>query len=88
MNTFLYPVKEYKNKPWKMYIPGSKKWNEWFQDRAGNVPQSREKGTISLDYSTFLEATLMNYAAESIEENNVSRDMFLKWKAYRTFSSH
>jgi len=88
MNTFLYPAKEYKNKPWKMYTPGSKKWNEWFQDRAGDIPQSQEKGAIALDYSTFLEAVLMNYAAENMDENNVSQEMFLKWKAYRSFSKH
>lgn len=88
MNTFLYPAKAYKTQPWEMYVPGSEKWNEWFQDRAGNVAQSQVKGAIALDYSTFLEAVLMNYAAENMGENNVSRDMFLKWKAYRSFSKH
>lgn len=88
MNTFLYPAKSYKNKPWKMYIPGSTAWNEWFQDRAGDVPQSHAKGAIGLDYSTFLEAVLMNYAAATTEETELSKDMFLKWKAYRTFSGH
>lgn len=88
MNTFLYPAKDYKSKPWKMYTPGSEKWNEWFQDRAGNVPQSQVKGAIALDYSTFLEAVLMNYAAENMDEGNVSQEMFLKWKAYRSFSQH
>lgn len=88
MNTFLYPAKAYKTQPWKMYTPGSEKWNEWFQNRAGNVPQSQEKGVIALDYSTFLEAVLMNYAAETMDENDVSQEMFLKWKAYRSFYEH
>jgi len=88
MNTFLYPAKVYKTKPWKMYTPGSKEWNEWFQDRAGNVPQSHVKDAIGLDYSTFLEAVLMNYAAATTKETEQSKEMFLKWKAYRTFSGH
>lgn len=88
MSTFLYPAKSYKNKPWKMYIPGSKQWNEWFQDRPGDVPQSTAKGAIGLDYSTFLEAALMNYAAATTPKSQLSEDMFLKWKAYRTFSGH
>jgi len=87
MSTFLYPAKDYKTKPWKMYTPGSAEWNEWFQDRAGDEPQSKEKGAIALDYSTFLEAAIMNYAAENTSETEISKDMFLKWKAYRNFSS-
>jgi len=70
------------------YIPGSKKWNEWFQDRPGDIPQSTVKGAIGLDYSTFLEAVLMNYAAATTPKSKLSEDMFLKWKAYRTFSGH
>ena len=88
MNTFLYAAKDYKSKPWKMYTPGSERWNEWFQDRAGDVPQSKNKGAIALDYSTFLEAVLMNYAAENSPANKTTHDMFLKWKAYRSFSKH
>jgi len=88
MSTFLYPAKEYSTKPWQMYIPGSKQWNEWFQDRAGDIPQSHAQGAIGLDYSTFLEAVLMNYAAATTIETQLSKDMFLKWKAYRTFSGH
>jgi len=88
MNTFLYPAKKYKHKPWVMYIPGSAQWNTWFQDRAGDESQSRTAGAIGLDYSTFLEAVLMNYAAATTEETLLSKEMFLKWKAYRTFSGH
>lgn len=32
------------------YPPGSTEWNEWFQNRPGNVPQNPEKGVIALDY--------------------------------------
>lgn len=88
MSTFLYPAKEYKTTPWQMYVPGSKQWNEWFQNKAGDEPQSKEQGAIALDYSTFLEAVLMNYAAESIPDDQISQALFLKWKAYRSFSSH
>ena len=88
MSTFLYPAKDYKTSPWQMYVPGSKQWNEWFQDRAGDVPQSKEKGAIALDYSTFLDAVLMNYAAQSMQDNKNNRDLFLKWKAYRSFTKH
>ncbi|MEA2029298.1 MAG: hypothetical protein U9N49_10040, partial [Campylobacterota bacterium] len=86
MSTFLYPAKEYKSKPWKMYTSGSKEWNEWFQNRWGDVPQ--RKGTIALDYSTFLSGVLMNYeAATSTKEQNSSilkNNHNLHWNAYRS----
>lgn len=61
--TFFYPAKDFSKTPWQMYTPGSKQWNDWFQNRKGDIPQSKEKGAIALDYSTFLEAVLMNYLA-------------------------
>jgi len=88
MNTFLYAAKDYKSNPWQMYTPGSKEWNQWFQNRAGDVPQSTHKDAIALDYSTFLEAVLMNYAAENMAESEMTNDMFSKWKTYRSFSKH
>ena len=86
MTTFFYPAKDHSGQPWVMYTPGSKEWNAWFQNRWGDVPQSGEKEAIALDYSTFLEAVLMNYAASSAEKSDPKR--FLKWKAYRTFHAH
>jgi len=86
MSTFLYPAKQYESEPWVMYIPGSKEWNEWFQNRPGYVPQ--KKGTIGLDYSTLFDAVLMNYTAVKMPETKHSKEMFLKWKAYRSFSKH
>lgn len=86
MSTFLYPAKDYKTSPWKMYTPGSSEWNEWFQNRAGDVAQ--KKGAIGLDYSTFLDAVLINYTAENMPKNKINKDMFLKWKAYRSFYKH
>lgn len=82
-STFFYSAKDYTVKPWEMYTPGSKEWNEWFQNRWGDVPQSKEKNAIALDYSTFLEAVLMNYAAATSTQN--AKNMFLKSKAYRNF---
>lgn len=62
--TFFYPTIDHKRgKPWDMYTPGSEMWNVWFQNKPGNVPQSPDEGVIALDYSTFLEAVLMNYNA-------------------------
>lgn len=88
MNTFLYPAIEYKNTPWKMYIPGSSEWNQWFQNRAGDDAQSKDKNAIALDYSTFMEAVLMNYAASTMDENSQTKNMFLKWKTYRNMHKH
>lgn len=85
MSTFLYPAKDYHSKPWKMYTPGSAKWNEWFQSRPGDEPQ--HEGAIALDYSTFLDAVLMNYVAAT-SEANLTKAHFLKWNAYRSFSGH
>lgn len=86
MSTFLYPAKTYDSTPWVMYTPGSKEWNAWFQNRPGDVAQS--KGAIGLDYSTFMDAALMNYAAAHTENGAYPKALFLKWKAYRSFSSH
>jgi len=88
MATFFYPAKDYSTKPWKMYTPGSSEWNEWFQNRWGTEAQSTNKNAIALDYSTFLEAVLMNYAAANSSDNKKSRDMFLKYKAYKSFKRH
>lgn len=87
-STFFYPAKDYSKKPWIMYTPGSKEWNTWFQNRWGDVPQSQEKGAIALDYSTFLEAVLMNYAAANSANNTNDKNTFLKYKAYRSFTKH
>lgn len=88
MQTFFYPAKVYKNTPWIMYTPGSEKWNEWFQNRSGDIPQSTEKEAIALDYSTFLEAVLMNYAANESIENKINNDIFNKYRTYRKSRRH
>ena len=85
MITYFYPAKEFYKQPWKMYTPGSKEWNEWFQNRSGEEPQSRQDGVIALDYSTFLEAVLMNYAASN---SSINDDVLLRWKKYQYFRSH
>jgi len=85
MITYFYPAKEFNKQPWKMYTPGSKEWNEWFKNRSGDEPQSKQEGVIALDYSTFLEAVLMNYAASN---SSISDDILLKWKKYQYFRSH
>jgi hypothetical protein len=87
-STFFYPAKDYSKKPWIMYTPGSEEWNKWFQNRWGDVPQSKEKGAIALDYSTFLEAVLMNYAATRSPKNSNSIDLLKKYKAYRNLKKH
>lgn len=84
-STFFYPAKDYSKKPWVMYTPGSTQWNEWFQNRWGDVAQSKKPSAIALDYSTFLEAVLMNYAASKTDETVDGTKMFLKYKAYRNF---
>lgn len=67
----------------------SKKWNEWFQNRLGDVPQSKELGVIALDYSTFLEQVLMNYAAYHSEKNNLNNDVYFeKWIEKKNSRKH
>ncbi|MCU1328638.1 MAG: hypothetical protein JWN34_4008 [Bryobacterales bacterium] len=41
--------------------PGSAAWNEWFQDRAGNVPQT--SGQTALDYDLVTRQALINWDA-------------------------
>lgn len=86
MNTFLYPAKEYITTPWKMYTPGSVQWNAWFQNRPGDVPQ--RQGAIALDYSTFLDAVLMNYVATTSTSKTLTKESFFKWNVYRSISTH
>lgn len=85
MNTFFYPAYKHDKMPWKMYTPGSSEWNEWFQNRWGDVPQSKNKDAIALDYSTFLEAVLMNYAA-TLSDNN--QKLFEKYRKYRYYNRY
>lgn len=84
MITFFYPVKSIHNNIWDMYTPGNIQWNEWFQNRWGNIPQSQKKGVIALDYSTFLEQVLMNYAAKYSQDNKLNNAKFFEeWKRYK-----
>ena len=45
--------------PTAFYRPGSKEWNQWFQDRPGNVPQNPQAGAVALDSK--LKAVAMDY---------------------------
>jgi len=85
--TFFYPAQNFKVSPWKMYTPGSKQWSEWFQNRWGAEPQSKEKGVIALDYSTFLEAVLTNYAA-SVPYKHLDKRYFRKYRNLRGVMAH
>ena len=88
MQTFFYPARDYSNTPWVMHTPGSSQWNEWFQNKWGDVPQSKEKNAIALDYSTFLEAVLMNYAAINSIDNKINNNVFKKYRTYRKAKKH
>jgi hypothetical protein len=83
--TSFYPVKNIDDKGvWTMYTPGDLKWNQWFKNRWGDVPQSKEKNVIALDYSTFLEQVLMNYAADYSQSNNINNlEFFENWKKFK-----
>lgn len=91
--TFFYPVKMPLTSPWHMYTPGSSEWNDWFQNRPGNVSQSKEPGAVALDYSTFLEAALMNYAAAESEQSprllkGAGEDFWATWRAWQKARRH
>ncbi|MGY6274917.1 hypothetical protein [Methylomonas sp. MgM2] len=91
--TFFYPVQMPLTKPWKMYTPGSDEWNQWFQNRPGTVSQSKEAGAIALDYSTFLEAALMNYAAVESDKKPrllkaVKDDLWENWRNWQKARKH
>lgn len=89
MQTFFYPKKDSIDGKWVMYEPESKEWNEWFQNRWRDVPQSKELGVIALDYSTFLEQVLMNYAAYHSEKNNLNNDIYFeKWIEKKNSRKH
>lgn len=64
MLTYFYPAKPPISSPLNMYTPGSTEWNAWFTNRWGDQPQTDEAGAIALDYSTFLEMVLMNFASQ------------------------
>ena len=55
-------------------------WNAWFTNRLGDQVQTNEVGAIALDYSTFLEMVLMNYASQ----RQLSGDAYDSlWEAWR-----
>lgn len=91
--TFFYPAKMPLTEPWTMYTPGSAAWNEWFQNRPGTRAQSRKPDVIALDYSTFMEAALMNYAAaRSMREPRLLKaygaDYWKLWRQWQRARRH
>ncbi|MDD2801259.1 MAG: hypothetical protein PHE96_07365 [Methylococcales bacterium] len=91
--TFFYPVKMPLTTPWTMYTPGSVEWNDWFQNRPGTLPQSKESGAIALDYSTFMEGALMNYAAVETDKNphllqGAKEDFWETWRNWQKARKH
>ncbi len=94
--TFFYPVKMPLTQPWNMYTPGSSEWNQWFQNRPGNIAQSKEPGVVALDYSTFLTEVLMNYAAarpgplqvKSMTKKVQERDDWAIWRQWQKARRH
>jgi len=91
--TFFYPVKMPLTTPWDMHTPGSPAWNDWFQNRPGTVPQSKTPGVIALDYSTFLEAVLMNYAAAESDAKpellkGAEEDFWATWRTWQQQRKH
>lgn len=93
--TFFYPVKMpvIEGQPWNMYTPGSDEWNEWFKNRPGTVPQSQKPGAVALDYSTFMEAVLMNYAAVESEKKpqmlkSMGEDFWATWRNWQKARRH
>ncbi|MGZ8184277.1 MAG: hypothetical protein ACXWT1_20220 [Methylobacter sp.] len=91
--TFFYPAQMPLTTPWHMYTPGSYEWNDWFQNRPGTMPQSKEPGAIALDYSTFMEAVLMNYAAVESEKQpqlmkDAREDFWATWRNWQKARKH
>lgn len=85
---YIMALKEHVSKSVRPFILAPKKWNEWFQNRDGSETQSNKKEAIALDYSTFLEAVLMNYTAATLVESKQNNDMLLKYKMYRQNRQH
>ncbi|KGK42316.1 hypothetical protein LH51_08165 [Nitrincola sp. A-D6] len=85
MLTYFYPAKPPISTPLNMYTPGSDDWNAWFTNRWGDQPQTDEAGAIALDYSTFMEMVLMNYASQQQKQQNQLSDEIYEqfWKTWR-----
>lgn len=49
--------------PFLLYKPGSAEWAEWFQNRPGNQPFSRNRGATALDYDMALMFALSSFNA-------------------------
>ena len=82
MTTFFYPAILPLNadEPMRMYPPGSEKWNAWFTNRLGDQVQTKEVGAIALDYSTFLEMVLMNYASQHQLSGEAYEPLWEAWR--------
>jgi hypothetical protein len=89
-NTYQYimELKKYVTNPMKIFVLKPQEWNQWFQNRWGNISQSKEKGSMALDYSTFLEAVFMNYAVANFTDNLNDKNIFSKYRTYRNFRNH
>ncbi|WP_428242693.1 hypothetical protein [Gynuella sp.] len=89
MLTYFYPAKRPITEPLRMHVPGSEDWNRWFQNRPGDETQSTVAGAIALDYSTFLEMVLMNYASQDQLARGVFDDEEYEqyWDAWRILQS-
>lgn len=85
MLTYFYPAKPPISSPLNMYTPGSDEWNAWFTNRWGDQVQTNEVGAIALDYSTFMEMVLMNYASQQQkQQNHLSAEAYEQfWEAWR-----
>lgn len=85
MLTFLYPAKLPITRPLNMHTPGSDDWNAWFTNRWGDQAQTDEAGAIALDYSTFMEMVLMNYASQQQKQQNQLSDEAYEqfWETWR-----
>lgn len=90
MPTFFYPAKLPidGHEPLQMYSPGSHDWNEWFTNRLGDQVQTNEVGAIALDYSTFLEMVLMNFASQHQLGDEAYEPFWEAWRLHMQAFRH
>lgn len=71
----------------KVYTPGSKEWNRWFRNNAGNVPF--DSGQIALDYDMVMAFKSIPAFNESKGTNTTQNKLFQSnIKAIREFRRH
>lgn len=59
--------------PFPMFVPGSREWARWFQNRPGQQPQDAYQGSVGLDYDMLIMFALAEFDAAAGQDVYLQR---------------